>query len=232
MGATAQTLVEAVLDNLGALAISTHGARATRFVNDAYKDLCSSSTYRDFLELQSRATSSITTGTGTTAEGRQQVPFTTWASDVWIPISLRDATNDRIVPPLSITEMHESATTAASATTTGYAIYGTNIVLHPPLDATRSFELLYIKTVSPFTFDSDSNTVSGTSVLPDYYDEGIILGATWRLARTITPEEAAQWAQALSTWVRRRISQVNGAELEDSEHTIYPYTGLEPYRVN
>jgi hypothetical protein len=217
MGATGQQLVERSLRRLGNHSISVYGQLLVDCTNEALIDLASGRDFQDFRDYQKTATYNVPAGTG----GRQSISLTNWASDIWTPVHWHDETNDRplTVANRGVREIYSDTSSSPSTEVNRYALWGNNLLIVPALSGVTEVVLLYISTTAQLSITG--STVSGSSLLPVEFDEGVILGACARASLTINPGLEPIFTKRLDRWGRHRFSPAE-ADLFNQQLTFGP----------
>jgi hypothetical protein len=146
-------------------------------------------------------------------------PFNTAASDpdyvvptdFLFPISLRDTTNNN---PLRLKDIrwYDRKRSTVIGKAYNYAIYGSFILLNPTPDNVYAMVLRYRKKLLLPILVNDGDT----PVVGEEWHEGIVLGATYRGARSLNYPEATRWHDDWKAFIVGHSEQTTEEE-EDSE---------------
>ena len=141
------------------------------------------------------------------------VPVTTYIvpTDLLFPISLRDNTNNFPLRPQDIRTYERKRSTVLSKSYY-YTLYGGYILLNPPPIAVVALLMRYRKKLLLPILINDGDT----PIVGEEWHEGIVLGSTYRGARSLNYPEAARWFTDWKNFIAGHSEQITEEE-EDSD---------------
>ena len=182
------------------------------WTNSCYLDLV---TRGKFPELQRFAPIPIPelddTGTFDTTDGAASYAYSEVSSDLLFPISLRDTTNNVSLREKSI-RWYDRYKSTTDAKPTRYATYGGKFWLDPTPNGTYTIQVRFRKKVDIPLLVNDSDT----PVIGEEWHEAIVLGATYRGARSLNHPDRDTWLRDLKTFMIAHSEQYTEEE-EDAD---------------
>lgn len=129
-------------------------------------------------------------------------------ADIYYPVAVRNQTEGERLEPMSIREYDRIKDTASRKKPTHYVWWRNELIIHPPNDTVaRTLLMRYIKRLASLS------ATTSLSALPREWDEVIIQGAIYRVAKWLgLPEAPAELAEYQMMVSRRqdRVAQATG----------------------